>query len=559
MIQSIKHIFSIGSCLNTEEIIKNLNSQIELLKKENHKLSQYKSAIEESNIVSIGDLEGNITYVNDKFCDISLYSKDESIGKSHGMLRGEDSNEIFKYMWKTINNKKTWHGTLKNKKKNGENYYINSTIKPILDTNGNIEEFLAIRHEVTDFITKTEELEKNSRIDVITQEGNRFKLLEDIKNSNRPALALFDISGFGEINDFYGHIFGDEVLKTVSKIIKKLIPNNYKLYRIYSDEFAVLVDNEDKNEFIETAKYVNDIISSQPIEIEKKEIFIQLSCSISFEDKENIKKTANVIKRYAKKQKDVFIYDKKLGIEQIYEKNILWTLKLKKALEHDRITPFYQPIYNLKTNKIEKYEALVRLIDDDETIVSPFNFLDIAKKSKQYAIITKIMIKKSFEYFKDKDYEFSINLTIEDIKKKSISNFILDNLKEYDIASKVVFEIVESEGIDNFDEVNYFIDEVKNLGAKIAIDDFGSGYSNFNYLIKLNANFIKIDGSLIKYVHVNKSSEEIVQTIIDFAKKQGFKTIAEYVSNKEIFDKVKELGVDYVQGYFIGEPKINIL
>ncbi len=545
--------------MNTEEIIQNLKQEIELLKKENYKLSQYKDAIEECNIVSIGDLKGNITYVNDKFCECSLHEKSDIIGKSHNILRGEKSDEIFKDMWQTINNKKTWHGILRNKRKNDEYYYIDSTIKPILDQDGNIEEFIAIRHEITDLINKTEELEKTLRTDIITNEGTRFKLIEDIKKSNVPFLALLDINSFGEINDFYGHSVGDEVLKIVVKNIKKVIPSNYNLYRIYSDEFAILADNENKERFIEIVKFVNEFISSRPLEINKKELYIQLSYSISFEDKDNIKKTANIIKRYAKKNKDIFIYDKDLGLEEVYEKNILWTLNLKKAFVNDNIIPYFQPIYNLQTNRIEKYESLVRLRDEDGKIISPFYFLDIAKKSKQYVKLTKKMIIKTFDYFKDKDYECSINLSLEDIKRVDISSFILEKLKEYGIAPKVVFEIVESEGIDNFELINKFIDDVKKLGCKIAIDDFGTGYSNFNYLMKLNADYIKIDGSLIKDIVTNKNSQEIVKIIIDFSKKQGFKTIAEFVSNKEIFDKVKEFGIDYVQGYFIGEPKAEIL
>lgn len=180
------------------------------------------------------------------------------------------------------------------------------------------------------------------------------------------------------------------------------------------------------------------------------------------------------------------------------------------------------------------------------------------KKSKQYLKLTKQVIKKSFDYFKDKEYEFSINLTLEDIKSKAISTYILEMLKEYEIASKVVFEIVESEGIEDFSEVNIFLDKVKKMGCKIAIDDFGSGYSNFEYLIKLNADYIKIDGSLIKDILTNKNTEEIVITLIHFAKRQGFKTIAEFVSSREIFEKVKELGIDYAQGYYVSAPKASI-
>ena len=529
------------------------------LKIENHILKQYKKAIDESNIVSIGDLDGNITYVNDKFCEATQYSKEEVLGKPHNILRGETSDQIFKDLWEVIKNKKTWHGVLKNKKKSGELYYVNSTIMPILDKNNEIIEYIGIRHEITELIHKTEDLEKNLKEDFLTKNGNRFKLLEDISKASQPYLALIDINRFSEINDFYGHDVGDEVLQTLARMIKEFLFNkNYILYRVHSDEFAILADDETKENFIKNIKHISENISSQPLMINDKELYIQTTYSISFEEKENLIETANITKKYSKTNKNIVVYDKSLELEKIYEKNIFWTLKIKKALEDDRIVPYYQAIFNIKTNKIEKYESLIRLIDEDNSSISPYYFLEISKKSKQYFKLTKRVIEKSFEYFKDKNSEFSVNLTIKDIKSQEVSAFIIDKIKEYDIASKVVFEIVESEGIDNFEEINDFIDNVKELGCKIAIDDFGSGYSNFEYLINLHADYIKIDGSLIKDILVNKNNHEIVITIIDFAKRQGFKTIAEFVSNKEIFDRVKELGIDYAQGYYISEPKINI-
>lgn len=556
---SYEEYFFISTIIVITYLLLLKQKQTKELKKENHILKQYKEAVEESNIVSKADLKGNITYVNDKFCEVTLYEREEIINKPHSLLKGENSKETFKELWETISNKKTWHGVLKNKRKDGEFYYVNITIKPILDEDNGIIEYIAIRHEITDLIHKSVELEKSLREDFLTKEGNRFKLLEDIKKSEKPSLALLDVNRFGEINDFYGYEIGDEVLRIISKEFRKFIGNKYSLYRIYSDEFAILADNEDREHFIKFIKLITDWISSTPLLIKGKEIYIQMAFSLSFEEKDSLKKTANIIKRYAKVNKDIHIYDKKLEIEKIYEKNIMWTNKLKKAFESDSIVPYYQAIYNLRTDKIEKYEALVRLIDEEGIAISPYYFLDIAKKSKQYLKLTKQVVKKSFEYFKDKDYEFSINLTFEDIKSKNISSFVIEMLKEYNIASRVVFEIVESEGIEDFTQVNNFIDTVRALGCKIAIDDFGSGYSNFEYLIKLNADYIKIDGSLIKDILVNKNNQEIVITIVDFAKRQGFKTIAEFVSNKEIFDRVRELGIDYVQGYYISEPKPEIL
>ncbi len=529
------------------------------LKKENHILKQYNEATKDSNIISTADLKGNITYVNDKFCEVSLYTYEEVLGKPHSIVRGEEDGKIFQQLWETIKNKKVWYGVLKNRKKNGEFYWVNINIRPILDEKNEIIEYIAIRHEITDLILKTEELKRNLRLDFLTNIGNRYKLIEDVSKSVNPCISILDIVSFSDVNDFFGYKTGDNVLKIVARKIEKLLidKENYKVYRDHSDTFCIVAQNEDRDKFIKNIDEISKTIAKVPIVIKSRELYVQLSYVFSFESKENLLETANIIKRYSQANKNIIIYDKALELEKDYEKNIFWTLKIKKALDEDKIVPYFQPIYNLKTNKIEKYEALVRLIDGNN-VISPYYFLDISKKSKQYLQLTKTMIQKTFDYFRDKDFEFSINLTFEDIKSEYISSFIIELLKEYKIGHRVVFEIVESEEIDNFRKINEFFVTIREYGCKIAIDDFGSGYSNFEYLAKLNVDYIKIDGSLIKDILINKSSQNIVSMLVNFAKGQNVKTIAEFVSNKDILNKVRELGIDYVQGYYIKEPIASI-
>jgi len=217
--------------------------------------------------------------------------------------------------------------------------------------------------------------------------------------------------------------------------------------------------------------------------------------------------------------------------------------------------PFFQPLVNNKTLKYEKYEALVRMIDKDGSVISPFFFLDIAKQTKQYSRITKIMLDKSFAQFADREESFSINLTAEDILNSEIAQHIVSLLEKYpQTGNRVVFEIVESESIESYDEVMDFINRVKQMGCRIAIDDFGTGYSNFEYLIKLKADFIKIDGSLIKNIISSKESFVVVSVIVSFAQQMGIKTVAEFVENGEILKVLQELGVDYSQGYHFSPP-----
>ncbi|WP_323586825.1 bifunctional diguanylate cyclase/phosphodiesterase [Aliarcobacter butzleri] len=529
------------------------------LKKENHILKQYNEATKDSNIISTADLKGNITYVNDKFCEVSLYTYEEVLGKPHSIVRGEEDDEIFQQLWETIKNKKVWYGVLKNKKKNGDFYWVDINIRPILNEKNEIIEYIAIRHEITDLVLKTEELKRNLRLDSLTNIGNRYKLIEDVSKSVNPCISILDIVSFSDVNDFFGYKTGDNVLKIVARKIEELLidKENYRVYRDHSDTFCIVAQNEDRDKFIKNIDEISKTIAKVPIVIKSRELYVQLSYVFSFESKENLLETVNIIKRYSHANKNIIIYDKALELEKDYEKNIFWTLKIKKALDEDKIVPYFQPIYNLKTSKIEKYEALVRLIDGNN-VISPYYFLDISKKSKQYLQLTKTMIQKTFDYFRDKDFEFSINLTFEDIKSEYISSFIIELLKEYEIGHRVVFEIVESEEIDNFRKINEFFVTIREYGCKIAIDDFGSGYSNFEYLAKLNVDYIKIDGSLIKDILINKSSQNIVSMLVNFAKGQKVKTIAEFVSNKDILNKVRELGIDYVQGYYIKEPIASI-
>ena len=544
--------------IKIKEKSKLLNKIYELNKK-NHILNQYNQATKTSNIISNGDLKGNITYVNDRFCEVSQYTKEEILGKPHSVLRGEENSEIFKEMWDTLKSGKVWRGNLRNAKKDGSFYYINSTISPIFDENGKIFEYVAIRHEITDIVEKSDKLNKILKEDYLTKVGSRHKLIEDISKSNNPSLSLIDINNFSEINDYFGYEIGDTFLKLVAKEIEKLIKefNNYKLYRVNSDVFAILSNNEDKDTFIFNIGKIIKSMSKRYFNANKKQLYIGFNYYFSFEEKSKLLETANIMKKHSKKNKKEFIYDKALDIEKEYRNNIYWTQKIKKALEDDNIIPYYHALYNLKDEKIDRYEALVRLKDGDE-IISPAYFLEISKRSGQYKDITKIMIEKSFKEFKNRDINLAINLTFEDINDEDIQDYLFNKIDEYNIGSRLVVEIVESEEIKDFELLEEFINRLKSKSCKVAIDDFGSGYSNFEYLLKMKADYIKIDGSLIKDIMISKGHQNIVSMIIGFAKEQNFKIVAEFVSNQEIFDKVKELGVDYIQGYFIHIPSEKI-
>jgi diguanylate cyclase (GGDEF)-like protein len=425
-----------------------------------------------------------------------------------------------------------------------------------LDENEEIAEYISIRNEITELIKQKEYIEEIANSDSLTGLGNRLKLINDINSNENSMIAILNIDAFREINDFYGITFGDTLLKKFANSLKNRVLNeNYSVYRLQSDEFVILSTSTHKDSFIDDINTVLNQLKKDRFLVDGELIVLNMTTSISFEPKDTLLISADIALKSAKRESsDLIIYNSNMPLNKEYKNNIIWTKKLRSALLQDRIKPFFQPIVNNRTMKFEKYESLVRLIDEDGKVISPFFFLEVSKKSKQYISLSKIVIDKTFETFKDKDFEFSINLTVDDILNKDLQLHIFETLKKYSVGSRAIFEIVESESINNFEEVIKFINKVKEFDAQIAIDDFGTGYSNFEYLMKLNADFIKIDGSMIKNIDKDENSKIVVTTIVDFAKKMNMKTVAEFVENESILNVVKELGIDYSQGYHFSPP-----
>ncbi|MFA7070736.1 MAG: EAL domain-containing protein [Sulfurimonas sp.] len=547
LIKSILHSTSkLNSSLNNSRVL----------------LEQYKGVMDQSMIVSKTDTLGFITYVNDQFCKISGYTRDELIGKNHNIIRDKNNKkEIYKELWYTIKGlKRAWQGELKNRKKDGGSFVVKVFISPILDEHGEVLEYIGVQSDITSLVEQKELFEQVAKTDHLTGHGNRYKLLEDIKKGKNLALALFNIDNFRELNDFYGHSFGDSVIAEVVCVAHCLVQDDDKLnlYRLKGDEIAILARDFDRDEFVELCEEMMFHLKKRHF-IDQKEVSLSWSCGISFEPKDELLTSVDMALKLAKqKREDVVIYTHENSLKEQYHKNLQCVESIREALVDGRFETFYQSIVNNQTLEHEKYESLVRMVDSNGAVITPYHFLDVAKKSKNYFEITKIVITQAFERFASSKKEFSINLSVEDILSEDIRAFILRMLLKYDIGKRVVFELVESEYVGNFEAVSEFISEVKKYGCKIAIDDFGTGYSNFEYIIKLKADYLKIDGSLIKDIAKDKSTYDVVLTIVRFAKSLGLKTIAEFVEDEQIYRLVKEMGVEYSQGYYFAKPSSKI-
>ena len=411
---------------------------------------------------------------------------------------------------------------------------------------------------------KTLQLSSTYMIDKLTDLPSRNQLIEDItasKDLMAQHLSFINIDNFKDVNDFYGYDVGDKLLKRLGDLLKVNCDcENGNVYKLPSDEYALFSnDKMTKDEFVFIASKIIDIVSKTQFDIDGNKILISLSCGIA-SGVENIMRKADMALRMAKKEnKNIVIYSDNLDFSNKIQKHTKVTSLLRYAIENDTIVPFFQPIYNIKTKKIEKYECLVRIVKEDGGIVLPYEFLDVAMKSKIYSNITRSMIRKAFEFFKDTEYEFSINISILDILNVDTVDFIVEKLSNFKNPKRVIFEILEYDEIKNFEIVKRFLETMREFGCKLALDDFGSGYSNFSYVYELNPDFIKIDASLIKHITTDCKSKIITKAIIDFAKALKIQTIAEYVEDKESLELLQEIGIDFIQGYYIGKPQDKLL
>ncbi|TCK19095.1 diguanylate cyclase (GGDEF)-like protein [Thiogranum longum] len=392
--------------------------------------------------------------------------------------------------------------------------------------------------------------------DDLTGLPNRTRLLQDTLSMSNPRFAVIDINNFKAINSFYGLDTGDAVLVAVSREIACLLPGGTRLYRMGRDQFGVLADGAMQFAvFRQLIARIVEALRDSHLSIGEPEIHLTASAGISGRESTTLIAGAEQALHIARERNEGYaVDDDALEDAERQKQNILWANKLSTALETGRIRPFFQPIIHNASGKQTKYEALVRLIDEDGSVVTPFFFLEAAKRTRQYAILTRTMIEQSLDMLGDRAVSISLNFTVEDIRNSETVHFFKQKLNEYNAAGRVVVELIESEGIENYEEVSRFIAEIKRLGCRVAIDDFGTGYSNFTHLMHLNADYLKIDGSIIKRINDDRNSELVTRTLVDFARRLGMETIAEYVDSQAVLDKVTALGVDYSQGFFLGKP-----
>ena len=398
--------------------------------------------------------------------------------------------------------------------------------------------------------------------DRLTGLKNRYALDRDIKESFSPIL-LIDIDAFHDYNELYGVDSGNDVLKLFASYLQAFAQKEgYEAYRIYGDGFILKsLQTHPSHELLfgDITKFLEQIGKEQfSLEIKGESVMIEIAVTIAISlEKAYALEKANIALKHARiEQKEFLAYYHALNTETELKETLHWRKVIKEALQEDNMEPFYQPIVN-REGKILKYEVLVRLKKEDINgveYVSPFYFLDIAIKTKQYRHITQAMIRKSFAFMKDRAEDFSINLLFTDIKDRELMQFLKDQILLYDVADRLILEIVESEDIKDYKLLKSVIGRFRELGVRVAIDDFGAGFSNYAYILEITPDYLKIDGSLIKEIDTDENAYKLVGSIQTLASSLGIKTIAEYIHSKEVFEATKKLNIDEFQGFYFHAP-----
>jgi EAL domain-containing protein (putative c-di-GMP-specific phosphodiesterase class I) len=397
-----------------------------------------------------------------------------------------------------------------------------------------------------------------------TKLPNSLALNEKLKSldPNKPAALLtLAIDDFIILADEFGAEYAHKIVEKTTKILKHFTNKNISLYHVAPYQFSFLIENNRDNQETILAKKIKKHFEQIRLKIDKIEISISFSIGIAKENQSTLVTHANTALHEAQRMGinnyKLFTEDAKRAQEQ--KNNIYWNNKIKEVIYQHKLKLYYQPIINNHTQKAEKYECLIRAIDQNK-VISPFLFLQAAKTRGLLPEITKFVIEESFRKFSENDLHFSINITEDDLRNNYLVDFLNKKSNEFNISpDRVYLEVLENITTTHTEIIQAQFKTLKNLGFGIAIDDFGAEASNLSRLLTYQADLIKIDGIFIKNLDTDINSIKIVETIVSLAQKLGAKTVAEFVHNETIYKIVRDLGVDYSQGYFFSAPMPDTL
>jgi len=506
--------------------------------------------------VIITDKNNFIVEVNPAFEKIYGFSERDVLGKNPNFLSsGMQSKLFYQLMWRELISKDQWRGEITNKHQNGDLVSQWMSVTVIRDEQGEIQNYLSIFSDITELKSAQQQIIDMAFYDSVTQLHNKVYLEQQLlANEQNYSLLLLNINNFSYINTAYGFNVGDKILTAIARALENNF-STHETFRLNSDEFGLLFEGEIN--FAEQIKTIQECFYNTFIQVDDISLYIAFTYGAAHGREHLLSNCTSALKKaksLGKNRYHVFDVKSELVDDSLRESFIASNNLLHSALELDQFTPYFQGIYDNKNKTIQKFEVLARIVKGDD-VISPYYFLNAAKLSGLLPEITRVILDKSFKIMSKCEYAFSINITEDDLSQNYLLAYLAEKTAQYKIKpQRIVLEILE--GVSATGKKNHIkqLNELKATGYLLAIDDFGTEYSNFERILDLDIDYLKIDAKYIKNIDVNEKSYEITRAITFFAHNANIPCVAEFVHNESVQAVVTTLGIDYSQGYYFSEP-----
>lgn len=540
-----------------------------------------RKALDEHAIVAYTDIRGIITSVNDKFCQISQYSRQELIGNSHQLINSKyHPRSFFKDMWLSISTGKIWQGEICNKAKDGSLYWVNTTIMPFLNDRGKPEQYIAIRADITERKLAEQEALRLAYYDELTSLPNRRLLKEQLERSinnsepntaNVHALLLIDLDNFKDVNDSLGHAMGDELLKQVAMRLQHSTYANQTIARLGGDEFVILIANlatskqEASIKAGDQAEHIR-VALSEPYTLENEIVSVTPSIGVTLLDS-----TASDAAEFLK-QADIAMYQSKArGRNQVtfFDPQLQFALnqrndilrELVHATDKQELILYYQPIYN-QQKAIVGTEALIRWNNSQLGMVPPDQFIPVAEQANHILVIGNWVLHTACQQLQqwasDKQrahWTIAVNISAKQLQQKDFVDIVTTALTQYQVPpQRLKLEITESMLQEDVDNTIAAMSKLREIGVRFSLDDFGTGYSSLSYLTKLPIDTLKIDRSFVDNMINSKEDTAVVKAILSLAASLKLEVVAEGVETAEQMAFLISAGCQHYQGYLLSKP-----
>ncbi len=531
------------------------------------------------------DAEGRVDYINPVAQDLTGYDMRSASNRSISEImtiinehtRATVENPVMRCLQEERVITLEDHSVLISK--NSEEIPIQDSVAPIRDRIGNVIGSVMVFHDVSKETRLFRQLSYQASHDSLTDLINRREFENRLVTAMRAlhsdpeqshAMLYLDLDQFKVVNDTFGHIAGDALLKRIAELIHSKIRSTDVLARLGGDEFGVLMERCSEERAMEVAESIRGAV--EEFRFEWKESFTSVRCSIGVvmvttqtEDVATLMSSADVACYSAKDKGRNLVHLYENSDASLRHEEMKWVSRISSAVEEDRLELFFQPIIGIgKKNGASRghYELLLRMRDENGELVSPDQFIPAAERYNLMSTLDRWVIREALANLADRSgdsearYTLAINLSGTSLSEDRFLGDVMRELQKQKLPNGAIcFEITETAAISNLARVVHFMESLKALGCKFSLDDFGSGLSSFTYLKNLPVDYLKIDGQFISNVADDSVDESMVKAISDVGQAMGIETIAERVETKQVLEKLGTLGVEFAQGYYIARPK----